>query len=509
MSEDPKKLLIILKAKAASLQSAEAYLQNRNWEIFSTTEVKTAIPSILSCKASYVLLTVEHANSKVIRLGQIITQTLRIPVIFFAEGVSLQGQATLNELKNPYVIFPPVSGPSIERMILKIARDIETSADLKAQFTQSADLANKAQEQLAQMFSGEPSNSMEFYSHQKGSSGAFSVEQKGPGQNIHNVTEQKNVSSAHTLRQQSREGHDTHSYLNSQGVEVPEINAPADPIVIAKKVRSPGKNIIVGLDKGKSKDAEASGDSNNERVGAPGSVAKTIVLPGLGQGSTDSILIQGAHHAVERVSQSPDHAEHMLGLSTKLHCFFVESEKFRGYVLVAYSQNKDLEKKFKDDLRQTFLKFIKASGIAVQIKDSADISILEVDFEEWSLKESEFLVKSVHAGAEVAVTFFPADEDHVLIEPSADGKMLIVPLEEIEVDVPLDFDLFLYMPSNAKYFHYTKKNGKLSQAQKDRLINSQKGHFHVLAEAKEKVTKYRTTRFVNDKIRKHKSRKAS
>lgn len=508
MADESKRLLIILKAKAESLRSAEAFLSNRNWDIISTTEVKTALPAILSGNAAYILLTVEHVNSGVLKLSQVITQTLRIPIIFFAEGISAQGTATLNELKSPYVIYPPVSGPSIERMILKMERDLEADADLKAQYTRRADNANKAQEQMALMFSGDPSsNSMEFFSHQKGTATSFSIQQKGPCQNIHNVTEKSGLSSAHVARAEATGSSDVLSYLNSESSEAPEVKGTKDTSVFTKKSKFIGKDIIVGLEKAKAKNSEPY--SVNHGSTESTAAAKTIVLPGNGEGKSDSILIQGAHHAVENVVKGPDEAEHMLGLSTRLHCFFVNSEKFRGYVLVAYAQNQELEKKFKEDLHRTFVKFIKASGLAIQIKDSADISILEVDFEEWSLKESEFLIKSVHGGAEVAVTFFPADEDHALIEATPDGKMLSVPLEEIEVDVPLEFDLFLYMPRNSKYFHYTKKNGKLSQAQKDRLVSSQKGHLHVLAEAKDNVAKYRTTRFVNDKIRKHKSRKAS
>lgn len=520
MTEIPKRLMIILKAKPTSLRSAETFLQNRNWDVLSTTEVKTALPAILAGKASYILLTVEHANSGVIKLAQVITQTLRIPIIFFAEGLSIQGPATLNELKSPYVIYPPASGPSIERMILKIERDLEADENLKAQFTRTTESTQKAREQFAQVFSGDPGSSMDFFAHQKGTSTGFSLEQKGLGQNIHSVSEQKpanqnihnlteasGLSSAHTARPEGAADSDVLSYLNSENFDAPDVKGSADTSVFAKKGKSLGKNIIVGLEKSKPKKED--GRTVNGISALSSAAAKTIILPGSGEGKTDSILIQGAHHAIERVVKAPDTAQHALGVSTRLHCFFVDADKFRGYVLVAYAQNQELEKKFKEDLHRTFVKFIKASGVAIQIQDSADISILEVDFEEWSLKESEFLIKSVHAGAEVAVTFFPADKDHALIEATPDGKMLSVPLEEIEVDVPLEFDLFLFMPTNSKYFHYTKKNGKLSQAQKDRLLESQKGHLHVLAEARDNVAKYRTMRFVNDKIRKHRSRKAS
>lgn len=541
---ETKRQLIILKAKPTSLKSAEAFLRNRSWDLLTTTEVKKSLPAILAGKASYILLTVEHANANVMKLPQVINQNLKIPIIYFAEGLSPHGPALLNKLAYPYVIYPPVSGPAIERMILKYERDeknrlesLDASAKTDHQFSDSTPVdqtyrINAAREEMAKVFGGEGGSDMDFFSHQKGVSGSFDTNQAGSGnlahstkeqgitnQNLHSAREsalgssgQANaLSSAHSVRNTGSDdpksvGADVRAFLNGEGDKTAPTFAD-DKSVFAKK--SSGKNIIVGLDKPKvKKEAEVTPQAarGNFQISSD---SKSVVLPGQGTVKSDSIMIQGAQHALETVVRDPTEASHALGISTDLHCFFVETAKFRGYVLVAYASNKDLAKQFKDDLRKTFMKFIRASGLAIEIRDWADVTILEVDFEDWSLKESEFLVKSVHEGAEVAVTFFPTDETHRSVEISPDGKMLAVPLEDIEVGVPLDFDLFLYMPTNNKYFHYTKRNGQISQSQKDRLLKSKMNNLHVLPDARANVSKYRTTKFLNSKIKDHKKSKAS
>lgn len=535
---ETKRQLIILKAKPNSLKSAEAFLRNRSWDLLTTTEVKKSLPAILSGKASYILLTVEHANTNVMKLPSVINQNLKIPIIYFAEGVSPHGPAILNKLAYPYVIYPPVSGPAIERMILKYERDeknrleslnAETKSEHQFTDSNSSDQTyriNAAREEMAKVFGGEGGSDMDFFSHQKGTSGTFDTNQSGP--NLHSARESalghgsqgnrpgasgqgSGISSAHSVRDShendaSSVGADVRAFLNGDGDKAAPTFNENDKSVFAKKTN--GKSIIVGLDKAKSK------KETEAPVTARGNFSiskdsKSVVLPGEGPAASDSIMIQGAQHALEAVVRDPTESSHALGISTDLHCFFVETAKFRGYVLVAYASNRELAKQFKDDLRKTFLKFIRASGISIEIKDTADVTILEVDFEDWSLKESEFLVKSVHEGAEVAVTFFPTDETHRSVEISADGKMLSVPLEDIEVGVPLDFDLFIHLPTNNKYFHYTKKNGQISQSQKDRLLKSKMNDLHVMPEARNNVSKYRTTKFLNSKIKAHKKSKAS
>lgn len=578
---ETKRQLIILKAKPTSLKSAESFLRNRSWDLLTTTEVKKSLPAILAGKASYILLTVEHANANVMKLPQVINQNLKIPIIYFAEGLSPHGPALLNKLAYPYVIYPPVSGPAIERMILKYERDEKNrleslDANLKSeqQFSDSTPVdqtyrINAAREEMAKVFGGEGGSDMDFFSHQKGTAGSFDTNQAGSGnlahstkeagftnQNLHSAREAalgngiqgngaygnpqqgktphigipqtqnakssgaNGLSSAHSVRNNGSEetanvGADVRAFLNSDGEKSAPNFADNDKSVLAKKTnaKSSGKNIIVGLDKPKpKKEAEVTPQPAPQAARGNFTISsdsKSVVLPGQGTVKSDSIMIQGAQHALETVVRDPTEASHALGISTDLHCFFVETAKFRGYVLVAYASNKDLAKQFKDDLRKTFMKFIRASGIAIEIRDWADVTILEVDFEEWSLKESEFLVKSVHEGAEVAVTFFPTDETHRSVEISPDGKMLSVPLEDIDVGVPLDFDLFLYMPTNNKYFHYTKRNGQISQSQKDRLLKSKMNNLHVMPDARDNVSKYRTTKFLNSKIKAHKKSKAS
>ena len=122
-TQDARKKVFVIKAKFSSLKPAENFLKNRPWELISASEMKNAVATLFSHKFDYAMIGVDHAHPHVLKLPDIISQTIKIPVILFAENMTPQAAHALRTTRHPYVIFPPVSGPAIERMLLRIAKD--------------------------------------------------------------------------------------------------------------------------------------------------------------------------------------------------------------------------------------------------------------------------------------------------------------------------------------------------------------------------------------------------
>lgn len=120
------KTMLILKSQATALGTVETFLRNRGWKIFSTANLKEALVQIVSSKPSYVLISVDHANKKVRALPKLLAQAFPVACITFAETQSSASFKVLNESATEYRVYPPVTGPAIERCVNKYLKDQQT-----------------------------------------------------------------------------------------------------------------------------------------------------------------------------------------------------------------------------------------------------------------------------------------------------------------------------------------------------------------------------------------------
>lgn len=124
-SNDETFSIYILKTNAQSLKGAETYLKNRGWTVGVGTDLRAALAYIIQKQPSVVLLSADHPNKKVRMLPRLLSQAFPVKIIAFAEKQGSQSMRALQEMKQEYNLFPPVSGPAIERLIRKMKKDEE------------------------------------------------------------------------------------------------------------------------------------------------------------------------------------------------------------------------------------------------------------------------------------------------------------------------------------------------------------------------------------------------
>jgi hypothetical protein len=117
--------LLILKQKESSLKGAEVFLGNRGWLLNTAFQLKQMILVLAQKNPEYVLIPVDFPHAKILMLPQLLAQAFPAKIILYAENPSTTAMMRLQEIKMPYKIYPPVSGPAIERMIFKIQKDQE------------------------------------------------------------------------------------------------------------------------------------------------------------------------------------------------------------------------------------------------------------------------------------------------------------------------------------------------------------------------------------------------
>ena len=120
--------IFILKSQPTTLVQAENFLRNRNWIVGSGTNLREALAYIIQKHPQYILVTADHPNRKVRIFPKMLSQAFPIRAIGFAEKGSGISTKNLHEMGLEYNLYPPVSGPAIERMVLRIKKEEEERA---------------------------------------------------------------------------------------------------------------------------------------------------------------------------------------------------------------------------------------------------------------------------------------------------------------------------------------------------------------------------------------------
>lgn len=568
-----KQKLFILKSSPKGMKNAEQFLKNRDFIVVSTTDVKMAINDILSGQASYIMLSADHNNPKVMKLPAIIKQTFNTPVILFSEGLSPRGAISLRESGHPYVLYPPVSGPAVERMILKIERDKKEKteeAQNSAAFNGGNDGASsvhvksgavaaksqddvisqtqKAQQEFAKIFAGETSGANSDFSfnltaesglspHQSSAAymgSAGSVAQQGDAEAVRDYLNQEGIdpstASTHMPKQSAggpaNSAQATANSLTdgtageseaSQSSLLPKFigqNKKGDMYIPPKgggeiktsslaefQSTQAGAPHLTGLSEGSINQAPLP----NEVERAPGASLITFKTD-----ENSSFLIKGAQHAVDRSSRFVTGKNiKKVQSCTRVGCFNIQSSRFAGYVIVAFGEKDKLDMDFNKNIQRYLFEYLKMNGIEVKVEELVALKINEVNFEEWSIKEADFLMTSVHEGNEIALAFFPHEKKEAPLEVSAQVHMAKMTIDEIKPDEPVEFDVYIYLPANEKYVRYTAKNGIMYSSQKNRLKTRGHDKIHIRKESESDLSRYRVQNFLNDKIAHFRSRKTA
>jgi hypothetical protein len=552
------------------LIQAETFLRNRNWIVGSSINLREALAYIIQKKPQYILISSDHPNKKVRAMPKMLMQAFSVRVIGFAEKGTSNSTKNLLEMALEYNLYPPVSGPAIERMILKIRKDEELKSQnenlikggkigdsgvsgnelitfkgetasanaLKASFDQ----ARMALSQLAN-FDGGGTDS-EGAAHIPGSSSPMiNFQQTGssntdPLSPAYRGSAMGGVGGGHIDTADSGFG-----YESATGGADPGRHSTSQGINLLSQSEL-GSTTPNGDDSGA---PEAGADSQREAKQSSGMKGDANDLDvdssGTGRGRTrkdgtpifeseyapktapkpyrmrqekepknpdekTSIFVQGAYQSLKQtVNLKGQETAEEISQSSNVACIQVQSPRFAGYLVCAMGRDRKIDKAFMDIIKQRLLRFLKESGEELKDKDTLNLKIQPIHFTDWALEQAEFLKKSVHDGDEIAIAFFPTQIQDPDLQSSVSEKMVMIHMNELKDDAPVEFDLYIFMPENNKYLLYTPQGRPFYGKQKVRLKDKGITHMHLRKEAAPNVQKYRAQNFLNDKISAYRSGK--
>lgn len=421
---DPvSKAILIIKSSPKSLQTAEAFLRNRDWVIFSTTNLKEALNFLVEHKPPFVMVSADHTARKVRVLPKILIQAFPVCVISFVEQASTASYRLLMEAATEYKVNPPVSGPAIERTINRYIRDQERITE-EAEAAAANDAASAAHLQaLARL---------------------------------------KSIKALESEEPESLEARNTEDFSS----DAPE-QALTQPNEIWARMNQ--DSLVVGRE--------------------------------IDEEELPSVIGEGAQKALDETAEIGDGVIHeAVETAADVACITIESTRFAGYLVAALGKDRKIDDEFIEGIRGRLIKFLADNGEVLNHEEKLSLKIKPVNFQGWALQYADFLRKSVHRGNEVAMAFFPSKKVKSEVGESASSDMVSIQLEEIQVDVPLEFNLYLYMPVNNKYVLYTPKGSKLYQPQKNRMEVQGVKNVHILKSEVQDLSRFRVQNHLNTMI---------
>lgn len=529
---DIKKSIVIIKANARSGTSAEQFLRNRGWVLFSTNVIIDGLAYIVKNRPSFVILALDHPNKKIRTIAPALTQSFGCCVIVYTESSTSNTYRLLLEAGVPYKINPPLTGPAIERTVFKYLRDREGKPVVpEASLTKKRDPLNfgkikkidKKERALGNVTKDKdtmiplgpqdvPDQIPEILSSTPPDGAPVVIPGEGD-----EFTEFLRNQAATQVPEGDAANAPTLTLKEAMNTVVPEDEEsveekkPVTPVYdegdyAEKKVKArPEEELHIpkekkGVEYGAHVTTEEAHESFNQEVHrVVGENHK-----GFEKKTRDALvgaLSQSTQRAIDETVKDPTaEAKNRVGQVSNAACIVVESEKFSGYLVAASAQDKPLDVSFVKTIKTKLFKFLRDQGQTVSDEQNYQLKLKQVDFQGWALECAEFLRKTVHGTNEVAIGFFPHTPAKVHFEKSPTDDMGAVKLNEIKGDTIVDFNLYYYMPANNKYVLYTPKGSKFYERQKTRLEEMGVTHLHIKKTESAELTKYRAQHHLNSSI---------
>lgn len=124
MSEKPKTRLFFLKSQPHDLKTIETYLSKRDYEVMSASDLREGILKLIPFEPTFVFIAWDHPNDKISSVPKVINQSSAAIVVPYSLSSAKEHTRKLDASGYAHKLYPPVSGPSIMRLISKIEKEL-------------------------------------------------------------------------------------------------------------------------------------------------------------------------------------------------------------------------------------------------------------------------------------------------------------------------------------------------------------------------------------------------
>jgi hypothetical protein len=465
-SERTKKKLLIIKSKKQGLNSVETFLKNRDWELQSTDNLKDALLYLVQHQPEFVMISIDHPNKRVRNLPKVLAQAFPTCVIVFSEDNTAANHQLLEKYSTKYMLYPPVTGPAVERTVNRYYKDLQTDGFQTTK--QAFDSRLKADGMISIRGDAVDANTAaENFLAGLLKDDGDSILQNGITGAAHSATEENNTGINH---QSTQSGSASRNFFANSEAPQAKPNGPLWGAIEQNKYRARTSRT--------SEEIELDPRSNK----------------------TDSLIFRGSKDALASAVLNSSVGTLDTFSEARIACITIESNRFCGYLLTMTENTQEANENLVTQIRQRLFHFLKSHGETVEDHELMNLKLQSVPFDDWALEQADFLRKTRWKDQEISMAFFPCSSVKYSFIESADQKMWMVPLAELKDDTAVEFNLYVYLPRNNRYVLYTPRGGILYGKQKERLSQQGISQMHVLKDETADIQRHHVQNYLNSKI---------
>lgn len=122
---ESKTLLYFIKSPDHDLKSIETFLNKREFQVMSESNLQLVVSQIEKHKPQFIFLALDHHDPAINTIPNLIYPISSAIVIPYTNSTSIRDISRLDQSQYEHKLYPPLSGPSIQRVLNKLAQTVQ------------------------------------------------------------------------------------------------------------------------------------------------------------------------------------------------------------------------------------------------------------------------------------------------------------------------------------------------------------------------------------------------
>lgn len=514
MAEATEKTLFFIKSPIANITAIEQFLKKRGFNVVSESDLKVAILQIMKTAPDYILISWDHPSERIIHLPKLILQSVMTTIIAYCTSNDKLQIRKLQGSGQPLKLFPPLSGPAIQRLISRLEKDKEASNATSDSAKKNENQKNSAASNMIQVKSGfkneELDNFMKDLPENSDQQGQISSEvyldkgkraadlrnfQKGHKNKSHFINPQdtNNLMSANNNIQTASEAQSSHNFqplteFQSGSTLFEQQDQNGNDLLQLQSQSSTTSLVIPPI-------APKLSEQTKNRLNLKFDEQVKIPIEEMIETLIDS----------EQNDQFSQLKNETLEKTKNGFCIVVEHTTWSGYLIVASE----------DGLDPSSLEMLLTNWITENLEPDPDtsaqlilncfnIKLYDIPFEKFSAELADYTQTTMLNSKKTVISFFGIAQEVLSLQLHELHDMFEIMTSEIPISMPLPFDINLYLPENRKFLLYSKPNTVFAAVQLERMREKRVEKLYATLEYESAIQKFRAEnriRFMAEKFK--------
>lgn len=555
MENNDKRTLFFLKSPKHNLTAIENFLKKRDFNVVSISDYKEAVGKVIPLNPDYIFMAWDHPQEQVMNLPKLLKQSCTSRIIPYINSSDKHQHRKLQSSGFDIKLFPPLSGPGIQRMIAKIeqsaaaAEKANNEQDKKEKSGQNVSGKKSDMIQVRSTFSADQNddgNQLKrgdgsAVENQRGSnalnrdgSTMVSTTRRSADENSMNRHDSRMLSDNQTdivNRNESTLLGDDENPVRNRNESTLLDELQSDEAMFREKTRADQlrdfqKGLLNLRHQQNGKNANpAPGQADvviQDRLVDP-EAATTESLSALlnsgkltegqrskiNQSYLESVKVElqdylGGYEDIKATYSDPSSSSTINIVNPNKHyCLVIQSSQWVGYLILSSEipfERQSLEFILSKWVYENFGFADNQAEDLVNTSPLFEISLKPVSYLEFSQKSSDLTTTFEYNNQKMVLSFFNIEPKHIFLRLHEKFDMIKLGLAELPFEQNLDFDVCLYMPENDRFLTYSKKNSKIQKMHLDRLKDKKVINVYSSYENEVALQKFRAEIQMNLKI---------